>query len=354
MIHSDKQASSRRRLTRRLGVVTGILGTVGIAGCTSDEDVDEAGTPDPTPTPTPTQTPKEGVTPGFGDPTPTPTPTPPDNGGSTPDGECSQDTISALESDRDQLEQQIDDLKFTHESELQEYETISLYRDQMESGFSEETVSQATDIGLMARDAVVIIEQLDAGGQGTGWFVEPDLILTNSHNVQSGEEHDLQAKTIDGSEISLSIVDYVADEIPDVALVQTEGYEHDVTLSLGSEADLESEQPLVQNGHPGGIGYWVTSLGQFVSLEEYGMEGGTYNELVTLVPGIEGVSGSPLLNLDGEVVAMTYGGQPLLERDPNEPAPVIPDRVFDSPIGHITSALHVGADVMSQLKEEWK
>lgn len=362
---SDTDPSRQRRtLTRRLGVLAGAITAMSLAGCTSDDDPSDDGTPTaatPTPTQTPTPTPTSTPTPAEG--TPPGTDTPPDDstpGGDdpTPDGgdpgECSDDTIATLEFERDTLEQEIADFRFEHERELQEYEKISIYRDQMEFGFGDETMSEATDIGLMARDATVIIKQHDAGGVGTGWFVEPDLIFTNSHNVQSGQVYDLQATAIDGTAVDVSIVEYVEDEIPDVALLRTEGYEHDSTLSLGSESALEPEQPLVQTGHPGGIGYWVTSLGYYLSQEEYGMDGGTYNELKTLVPGIEGVSGSPVLTLEGDVVGMTYGGQPMLERDPKDPAPVIPDRVFDSPLGHITTAMHIGSDVMNQFKEEWQ
>ena len=48
-------------------------------------------------------------------------------------------------------------------------------------------------------------------------------------------------------------------------------------------------------------------------------EGGEYHGLVAIVPGKEGNSDSPMLNMDGQVVGLVYGGQPLeqpVEGDP--------------------------------------
>ena len=86
------------------------------------------------------------------------------------------------------------------------------------------------------------------------------------------------------------------------------------SLSVGTTTDLKSGDPLVAIGHPGIMGYWITTIGTFTTAEtilgngEFGLD-----TLVSSVPGSEGNSGGPMFNMDGQVVGLIYGGKPIGE-----------------------------------------
>ncbi len=84
----------------------------------------------------------------------------------------------------------------------------------------------------------------------------------------------------------------------DVAILRTD-YTKAPGLPVGSSGGLKEGDPLVQVGHPGGIGNWVMTLGEVV------MRHGS--RLVGTVPTAGGMSGSPVLTLDGKVVGITTG-----------------------------------------------
>jgi serine protease Do len=190
-------------------------------------------------------------------------------------------------------------------------------------------------------------------GTGTAWFVDEGLLFTNAHNVfEPGSE--IQGLTHDGRELDLEVVDFVEEFPPDVALLRTP-HRGATPLPMARVDDLEAGQPLVQVGHPGEVGYWIISMGRFVEASQsYSSDGTEYTALTSVVPGRRGVSGSPVLTLDGEVVGMTHGGEDFEVREMGEPATVAPDIVFDGPIGAMGMSLHDGSDILERKLEEWR
>lgn len=185
---------------------------------------------------------------------------------------------------------------------------IELHATLFEPRFSTDTRATAKEIGLGARESIVVldVEEKFGAGTATAWFVTEHELLTNSHNVD-GEVEILYGVTVDGERFEAELVERVESRDPDVALLQTDFT--GPSLPVGDSYALSPEDPLVQVGHPGGgdFGYWVNTLGGFVERE-------SSTTLLATIPGLAGNSGSPILNLQGDVVAMTYGGKP--QQDP--------------------------------------
>ena len=201
----------------------------------------------------------------------------------------------------------------------------------------------ARAVGEPARESVVFIDVVTevGGGTATGWLVDDGLILTNAHNTVDFEVATAKrAWTVDGTAAPVSLVGKVAGGQPDVALLAA-----DVDappLPVGSSSSLERDQPVVQVGHPGGFGNWVVSLGSVVEVGE--------TDVTTTVPGLQGNSGSPLLDLEGRVVGMTSGAEPgpgSAGVEPADPTPHYERLAVDAP------SLHVPIETAMEQVEGW-
>lgn len=173
--------------------------------------------------------------------------------------------------------------------------------------FTPEIVEKARQVGLEARDSVVLLdirgpkpEEEFGTGQGTGWFIDKGLIATAGHNVDTKGAR-IKGRLLNGDTFDLEVVNSKLE--PDIALLRTD-YTKAPFLSLGSSKELKVGQPLVMIGHPGGIGEWIISLGPKLEKKE-GQGGST---LSARIPLREGNSGSPVLTLDGKVVGLVTGG----------------------------------------------
>lgn len=178
---------------------------------------------------------------------------------------------------------------------------LEMHASRSEPRFSSTTRRRAREIGLDARESVVVldVEGRHSEGTATAWFVTDHHLLTNAHNVE-GEFETLYGITVEQETFEPELVGRVESLWPDVALLRT-----DVTgspLSVGDSSSLARDDPLVQVGHPGAeaFGFWAITLGGFSTRI-------SPNDLSATIPGLTGASGSPILDLNGDVVAMTYG-----------------------------------------------
>ncbi len=170
------------------------------------------------------------------------------------------------------------------------------------SEFSQEIVDKARAVGIEARKSVVYLEVTTIGGrsgQATAWFLEGGLLITAGHVFEDVEGAvTIKGHTIDGDTFSVEVI--YSSLIPgDIAILRTD-YTKAPGLPVGSSGGLKEGDPLVQVGHPGGMGNWVITLGELV-------RGGGHSVLFGTVPTAGGMSGSPVLTLDGKVVGMTTG-----------------------------------------------
>lgn len=345
---------SRRPAFRKLAAAAGALFAVSLAGC-SDANTDSAsGADDGT-----DRDPLVATTAGpgtraanadGGDPT--------DQNGEPVDVTCDEEALASLEDERYALEEQLLELE-PRVNALRTGERATEYLlGQIESGFSGRTIEQGRTVGIAARSSVVVLQIVEGGtptNHATAWFVDDGYLFTNAHNVYpSGPDTEFQGVTQDGDRFDVEVVDLFEEMFPDVALLRT-GYRGSDPLPLTAVDELEPGQPLVQVGHPGEIGFWIISMGRFIEdRPEWTFDQEPFTALKSVVPGRPGVSGSPVLTLDGAVVGMTNGGQAVANREIGAPAPVAPDIVFDGPIGDVAISLHDGSDILERKLEEWR
>jgi len=234
--------------------------------------------------------------------------------------------------------------------------TISVLRESApDSRFGEAVRSAALDVGESVRASVVYL-QMEGDGRrshGTGFLIDSDLVVTNSHVI--GDSEDVTCWTLGGDTLSVSVVGRVEGNDPDVAALRVADADADEgrALTTGDSTPLSADQPLVQVGHPGSFGNWVISLGPFVDRARFrSADGGTHAELKTLVPTIPGNSGSPVLTLDGEVVGLTYAGLPKTYKAPDEAPTPAPAKVYEA-VAPQTYTLHETIERVQRQLDEW-
>lgn len=214
--------------------------------------------------------------------------------------------------------------------------------------FSDDIREQAREVGELARESVVLVEADRPGpaaATGTGWFVEPSVLATTAHGVADTET--ATAWTLAGDEREATIQarsNGMGIQSDDVAVLTVD--EEGPPLPAGDSDDLDNGQPLVQVGHPFAVGNWVVSLGRFVGTHHTG-------RLLSTVPAMSGNSGSPVLTLDGEVVAMTTGSvpreqAPRRQGEPPEPAPLHVHETYED----ATYAIHHSVETVEAFVAE--
>lgn len=216
--------------------------------------------------------------------------------------------------------------------------------------YPQDVRERAREVGERARESVVVAEADRPGPAattGAAWFVEPDSLATTAHGVAGSET--VTAWTLDGDSMEASVsgrtegTDFRGD---DVAILGTD--REMAPLETGDSGSLEGGQPLVQVGHPYAVGNWIVSLGRFV-----GSHGRT-DRLLSTLPTMQGNSGSPVLTLDGECVAMTTGSVPRDQQlrrvgEAPDPAPPHVHEAYDD----ATYGFHHAVETVEEYVAEW-
>jgi serine protease Do len=332
--------SRLRGLARAAGAAAGIGALAGCSGQSTDgESEDETPTPDETANrPTETATPVDEQT-----------------------SDC-ESRVSSLESDISRLDRQLSQAERSLSQAESTHAEWQAKRAQLPGGHPDERIERARAVGESIRESVVYLSV--GSGQATGWFIDDGLVMTNAHNVAfGGQLHgSVTGYTLDGTELDFDVVDFVETNSPDIALLRTGT--NRPALPMATDSELDPAQPLVMVGHPGGVGHWVVSLGLFVDRAGGGSTDTQYSpsdgsapvevpSLTTSIPGRQGNSGSPIVNMDGKVVAMLNASETHDQDEQSGQAPVAEPVIYDWPVAPRAWSIAVPVEQVREKYEAW-
>ena len=167
----------------------------------------------------------------------------------------------------------------------------------------QERQSDLKDLVRTAGDSVVLLRLYDhagrAVGSGTGFYVGPGLLATNHHVINRATR--VGAVLRDGSEVPVEAV-LAEDPVHDLALLAAPPGPLPLPLYRGR---VEAGEAVAVIGSPQGLS-GTLSTGIVSAVRERGLENGELPGplLQISAPISQGSSGSPVMNLRGEVIGV--------------------------------------------------
>jgi S1-C subfamily serine protease len=174
--------------------------------------------------------------------------------------------------------------------------------------------ARAQDLKALAqalKTSVVVLETDEAFGEptgiGTGFFISPEGRIATNHHVIEGAQA-IVARTHDRRRIRVEAV-VATDEENDLAILRAEPGAY-VPLALGESSSVESGERVVVLGNPLGLDFTlsegiVSAVRAANELKEDGLD---LPHVQISAPISFGSSGSPVLNLSGEVIGVVASG----------------------------------------------
>lgn len=205
-----------------------------------------------------------------------------------------QTEIEDLNTEIENLEREVETLE-DQKSELQE--TIDAI--EPERTIPDDDIETAAELAEELREQVVQVYSSDS--RGTGFYIGEEEYLTAEHIVNTGAFDLFPTKTLEFISGSRSeFEEEESDPDIDTALLSSTSTPSE-SPEFGSIESVSSGETLFSIGHPFNVGYWICSVGQF----EQEASSDNLDELYrSSVPARSGSSGSPIFNLDGEVVGL--------------------------------------------------
>ena len=151
---------------------------------------------------------------------------------------------------------------------------------------------------------------------GTGWLIEPGLILTNAHNIESFST--VTIRQVEHPAFTATVL--ASDSQLDIALLSFQPNDASLApgtapLPLGTISSDDIAQPLIALGYSGGDVYRdgsidgaTANVGVLSQVFNFGSQGLGSN-LIMDAPIDPGDSGGPVLDGNGEVVGMARAVQ---------------------------------------------
>ncbi len=164
-----------------------------------------------------------------------------------------------------------------------------------------------TEAAAKVMPAVVVLVTQDAAGiaegLGTGFLISEDgTLVTNAHVIAQASR--IEAMFPDGTKRAVLGV-LAVDEARDVAVLKVEGTGLPF-LELGKSTRVKVGTQVVVYGSPLGLS-WTLSHGTISSVFDHPRAGRTLQVSGTMMG--QGNSGSPVCDLDGNVLGVVFGGQ---------------------------------------------
>lgn len=163
---------------------------------------------------------------------------------------------------------------------------------------------QAARIGKAATVILIINAADETIGNGSGFFVQPDLIVTNIHILAGihGESYTWKVRSVNQS-TQYTIKGVVAsDPEHDLVVLKVEGKEAKV-LQLGDSDRVKFDEKVIAVGTHGSI--HKNALGKIIEGTISRIADDFFRVKATLLPGY---SGGPVLNSTGEVIGICVVG----------------------------------------------
>jgi len=160
----------------------------------------------------------------------------------------------------------------------------------------------AREVAKLVLPSVVLIEVYDRTGSqlalGSGFFVAPNLIVTNQHVVAGGTT---ASSRLVGSRKTCNILGTMAiDSAADLALLRADCI-GERPLKIGQRNALHVGEAILAVGNPEGLDGTI-SLGIVSGFRTFSGSQGRLIQITAPISG--GSSGGPLVNLQGEVVGV--------------------------------------------------
>lgn len=250
------------------------------------------------------------------------------------------DRIEALEDDLDSKQAKLQGLETDNDELEREIEAIESELDRLkpERTFTDDELETAKEVGLEARTAVSTI--YTEASIGTAFHIGDGEHLTNEHIIAGTERSRFDSlETFDEQTIDWDVGEMDRDE--DIAVIESR---RSIDSSLTDFGSVSEGDVVVAVGHPENVGYWVLSVGRVIDTSRFG----GVDSLTIDAPSHPGTSGSPVLNMDGEVVGMIR-----VAYEPNEELLDRPDELTLDYVGLSPGAEAVGAAEIEQKLSRW-
>ena len=216
--------------------------------------------------------------------------------------EQSQEQISVLQTSISNLQSRITNLNIENDALENDNEELQEKYDNVIKGTFLENMEEISQLGESLKDSVVSVESGSA--RGTGFFVSSNgCIITNAH--VTGGRDTFTIELVDGTRLPGELLKegnyeknrFFIGEF-DIALIKINYY--DATPIIISDTAPTPNEIVVNVGHPGRLGHWVIATGHF--------HGDFEDDFSFELPAFPGSSGSPIVNMNRELVGLLWGG----------------------------------------------